>query len=87
MLCQGFKTKAEKLMPTEDWKQILHLLNLSLTFVPTEENDLTQKIIFQRAEILDKLDSQLRDGKELLKEANIGYRSRIFLNFFKLYSW
>ena len=43
-----------------------------MTFIPTEENDLTQKIIFQRAEILDKLDSQLRDGKEMLKEANIG---------------
>ena len=57
---------------TEDWTQILHLLNLSLSFAPTDEDDLVQKIIFQRAEILDKLDSQLRDGKEMLKEANIG---------------
>ena len=74
MLCRGFKTKAEKLMQsTEDWTQILHLLNLSLTFAPTDnEDDLMQKIILQRAEILDKLDSQLRDGKEMLKEANIG---------------
>ena len=57
---------------TEDWTQILHLLNLSLSFAPTDEDDLVQNIIFQRAEILDKLDSQLRDGKEMLKEANIG---------------
>ena len=74
MLCKGFKSKADKLPQNceKDWQQVLNLLNISLTFAPIEEEDLIQKLIFERAEILEKMDSQLRDGIDLQKEANIG---------------
>ena len=52
--------------------EFINLLNISLTFAPIEEEDLIQKLIFERAEILEKMDSQLRDGIDLQKEANIG---------------
>ena len=72
--CKGFKSKADKLPQNceKDWQQVLNLLNISLTFAPIEEEDLIQKLIFERAEILEKMDSQLRDGIDLQKEANIG---------------
>ena len=72
-LSQGFKTKAEKLELAQDWKQCLQTLNLSLTFAdPVEDAEMVQKLILQRAEILDKLDSTLKDGLDREKEAKIG---------------
>ena len=40
LLCKGFKAKAEKCMDKSDWKQALHLFNMSLIMAPSEEDDI-----------------------------------------------
>ena len=64
ILCQGFASKADKLMEKQDWKQALHLLNMSLTFAPTEDCEKINKILLKRAEVMEHLDMENRENVE-----------------------
>ena len=71
ILCQGFATKAEKCVEKQDWKQALHLLNMSLTFAPIEENEKMSKILLKRAEVMENLNVDMLEPPEC-QETDIG---------------
>ena len=71
ILCQGFAAKAEKCMENSEWNQALHLLNMSLTFAPIEENEKIGQILLKRAEVMEKLDIDMTDPPEC-QETDIG---------------
>ena len=62
ILATGFKNKAEKLMANNEWKQALHLLNISLTFAP---EDKTSQILLLRAETMDNLDIMIKSTSQV----------------------
>ena len=76
ILCQGFASKAEKCMEKQEWNQALHLLNMSLTFAPTEDGEKISKILLKRAEVLDHLDTEMREDI-VPHNSEIGYESTL----------
>lgn len=81
MLSKGFLKKADLAMEKNEYKQALHLFNMSLLLAPSGEES---EILLKRGEVMDQLDILVNETKTTGDSSTIGFQDCVDIQETKL---